>query len=68
MVRTSKEHDAQRRDIYTRFTGHTTAHSKQVVVHEVERKTGIAPPSWFNTGGMTISDAERAAAASRRSP
>ena len=61
----SEKHQKARRDQYRALTGHIDIYGERPVIHEVQRKTGIAPPSWFKTTGPTVSDVAAQALAAR---
>lgn len=60
----NEKHADARRNVYANFAGHLTETAAPAVA-DVERRTGIAPPSWFRTGGTTLSDAHQLANSAR---
>lgn len=63
----NEKHEKKRRELYPRLIGYTDAYDERPApVHEVEQKTGIRPPAWFNTAGTTLGAAERQAQLTRR--
>lgn len=61
----TKEHMQLRDRVHTYYIGHLSAAPIDVspAVVEVQKKTGIQPPAWFNTEGVTISQVNATAIA-----
>lgn len=56
----NEKHLSARRELHNKLLGYVDAFDvKAPVVLEVEQRTGIKPPAWFNVKGTTISDVER---------
>lgn len=63
----TKEHANLRRELNVKLIGELSVAPRDVTpaVAEVIAKTGIQPPSWFNAGGVKLTDVNAIAVAQR---
>lgn len=51
----TEEQSKRRTEIYDLLIGELSYDETPRQVGEIERETGIKPPSWFKSGGVTLS-------------
>lgn len=62
-----KDHASLRRQLNEQLIGQLSVSELNLApaVAEVQRKTGIRPPAWFNAGGVSVHDVNAIAVAQR---